>query len=116
MASGRRSWAVLGEMRELGAAAAAEHEAVGTLAVRLGLGRVVSVGDGARGIASAARSAAGARTTPPGEEPVHVSDAGAALALLRAQVRPGDVVLVKASRLAGLERVALGLLEEEVAG
>jgi UDP-N-acetylmuramoyl-tripeptide--D-alanyl-D-alanine ligase len=42
---------------------------------------------------------------------VHVADADAALALLRAQLRPEDVVLVKASRAAGLERVALALAE-----
>jgi UDP-N-acetylmuramoyl-tripeptide--D-alanyl-D-alanine ligase len=46
-----------------------------------------------------------------GEESVHVDDVDAAIALLRDQVRPGDVVLVKASRSAGLERVAAALLE-----
>jgi UDP-N-acetylmuramoyl-tripeptide--D-alanyl-D-alanine ligase len=40
-----------------------------------------------------------------------VADADAALALLRAEVAPGDVVLVKASRAEGLERVADGLLD-----
>jgi UDP-N-acetylmuramoyl-tripeptide--D-alanyl-D-alanine ligase len=111
MSGGRRSWAVLGEMRELGAAAATEHAKVGTLAVRLGLSRVVAVGDGARGISDAARETAVPGTTYLAEEPVFVSDVDAALTLLRAQVRSGDVVLVKASRAAGLERVALGLLE-----
>jgi UDP-N-acetylmuramoyl-tripeptide--D-alanyl-D-alanine ligase len=47
-----------------------------------------------------------------GEESVHVADADEAIALLRAQVGPGDVVLVKASRSIGLERVAEALLEE----
>jgi UDP-N-acetylmuramoyl-tripeptide--D-alanyl-D-alanine ligase len=42
---------------------------------------------------------------------VHVDDADAAIALLREQLRPEDVVLVKASRAAGLERVALALAE-----
>ena len=111
MSKGRRSWAVLGEMRELGAAAATEHAAVGTLAVRLGLSRVLVVGDGARGIYEAARETAGPRTTHLGEEPVLVADVDEALAVLHAQLRPGDVVLVKASRAAGLERVALGLVE-----
>jgi len=106
----RRRWAVLGEMRELGAASDEAHAEVGTLAVRLGIDRVVSVGAGARGISAAAARAAGSSTTYGGEEPVHVADADEALALLRTEVRPGDVVLVKASRLAGLERVAEGLL------
>jgi UDP-N-acetylmuramoyl-tripeptide--D-alanyl-D-alanine ligase len=111
MSVGRRSWAVLGEMRELGAAAATEHAAVGTLAVRLGLSRVVAVGDGARGIHDAAKQTAVPDTTYLGEEPVFVSDVDEALTLLREHVRPGDVVLVKASRAAGLERVAVGLLD-----
>jgi len=41
-----------------------------------------------------------------------VPDVAAALDLLRAELRPHDVVLVKASRSAGLERVAAGLLDE----
>ena len=45
-----------------------------------------------------------------GEESVHVADVDEALAFLADDVRPGDVVLVKASRSAGLERVADTLL------
>ncbi|MFE3230391.1 UDP-N-acetylmuramoyl-tripeptide--D-alanyl-D-alanine ligase, partial [Nocardia sp. NPDC059228] len=51
-----------------------------------------------------------------GDEPVHVSDAQAAVDLLRSELRSGDVVLVKASRSAGLERVAQALLENAVEG
>jgi UDP-N-acetylmuramoyl-tripeptide--D-alanyl-D-alanine ligase len=51
---------------------------------------------------------------------VHVSDTEAAIDLLRSELRPGDVVLVKASRAVGLERIAQALLdcsgEGEVAG
>ncbi len=42
-----------------------------------------------------------------------VGDVDAALALLRAELEPGDVVLVKASRAAGLDRVASALLAED---
>jgi UDP-N-acetylmuramoyl-tripeptide--D-alanyl-D-alanine ligase len=41
-----------------------------------------------------------------------VPDVAAALEILRNELTPGDVVLVKASRSAGLERVAEGLLTE----
>jgi UDP-N-acetylmuramoyl-tripeptide--D-alanyl-D-alanine ligase len=41
-----------------------------------------------------------------------VPDVAAALAVLRSELRPGDVVLVKASRAAGLERVALALADD----
>jgi UDP-N-acetylmuramoyl-tripeptide--D-alanyl-D-alanine ligase len=44
-----------------------------------------------------------------------VDDTDAALRLLRAELKPGDVVLVKASRAAGLERVALALTPDEEA-
>ena len=48
LAGERRTWAVLGEMRELGAATADEHDAIGRLAVRLGVDRLVVVGHAAR--------------------------------------------------------------------
>ena len=106
IAGARRSWAVLGEMRELGAASAAEHEEVGRLARRSGVGRLVLVGEGARPVHEAAL----AEGALDGEESVLVPDVPAALALLDATLRPGDVVLVKASRSSGLEKVAEGLL------
>jgi UDP-N-acetylmuramoyl-tripeptide--D-alanyl-D-alanine ligase len=112
MGRGRRTWAILGEMAELGDQALAEHDAVGRLAVRLNVHKLVAVGG-----REAAWLDMGAKNEGSwGEESVHVSDAQAAVELLREELRPGDVVLVKASRSAGLERVALGLLEGEVAG
>ena len=45
-----------------------------------------------------------------GSESLHVDDVDAAVALLRGELAPGDVVLVKGSRSAGLERVADALL------
>ncbi|MEO7980004.1 MAG: UDP-N-acetylmuramoyl-tripeptide--D-alanyl-D-alanine ligase [Sporichthyaceae bacterium] len=108
MGAGRRSWAVLGEMLELGAASAAEHEAAGRLAVRSGAQRVVAVGDGARPVHTGAL----AEGAVEGEGSVAVPDVGSALALLRAGVRPGDVVLVKASRSSGLEALAEALLAD----
>jgi UDP-N-acetylmuramoyl-tripeptide--D-alanyl-D-alanine ligase len=105
---GGRTWAVLGRMAELGDDSFAEHDAVGRLAVRLNVSRLVSVGD-----REAAWMDMGAKNEGSwGEESVHVSDAGAALELLRGELRPGDVVLVKASRAAGLEQVALRLAED----
>jgi UDP-N-acetylmuramoyl-tripeptide--D-alanyl-D-alanine ligase len=107
MAGGRRSWAVLGVMAELGEAAEAEHEAVGRLAAELGIARVVAVGPGAASIQRGAALEGSAS-----EECVLVPDVDAAVALLREQLRPGDVVLVKASRSSGLERVAAALAED----
>jgi UDP-N-acetylmuramoyl-tripeptide--D-alanyl-D-alanine ligase len=106
MAGARRSWAVLGEMLELGAASPAEHEQVGRLAVRSGVTRLVVVGEGARAVHTGAL----AEGAVEGEGSVVVADVPAALELLAAELSPDDVVLVKASRSCGLEKVAEGLL------
>lgn len=111
---GGRTWAVLGKMAELGDASLAEHDAVGRLAVRLNVSKLVAVGD-----REASWLQLGAYNEGSwGEESVHVSDAQAAVDLLRSELRPGDVVLVKASRSVGLEQVALALLDSgsEVTG
>ncbi|MGW1894816.1 UDP-N-acetylmuramoyl-tripeptide--D-alanyl-D-alanine ligase [Streptomyces sp. NPDC002004] len=106
-ARGGRTWAVLGQMAELGDEALAEHDAVGRLAVRLNVSKLVAVGG-----REAAWLQMGAYNEGSwGEESVHVSDAQAAIDLLRRELRPGDVVLVKASRAVGLERVAMALLD-----
>lgn len=101
IAGRHRCVAVLGPMAELGAASAEEHERVGELAARLGIDHLVVVGEEARLIAVGA--------VREGVEPDRVfrcdTPEEAAAAALRA-ARPGDVVLVKGSRVAGLERVA----------
>lgn len=112
MGTGRRTWAVLGEMAELGDEALAEHDAIGRLAVRLNVSKLVAVGG-----REAAWLDMGAKNEGSwGEESVHVSDAEAAVGLLRGELRAGDVVLVKASRSVGLERVATALLEGNEGG
>ncbi|WP_405612207.1 UDP-N-acetylmuramoyl-tripeptide--D-alanyl-D-alanine ligase [Streptomyces sp. NBC_00076] len=112
MGRGRRTWAVLGKMAELGDEALAEHDAVGRLAVRLNVGKLVAVGG-----REASWLQLGAYNEGSwGEESVHVSDAQAAIDLLRSELRPGDVVLVKASRSVGLESVAQALVETGAEG
>ena len=105
IAGPRRSWAVLGEMKELGEASLSEHDAVGRLAVRLDVDRLVAVGEGARAVHLGA-----AHEGSWGRESMWVPDVAAAVALLRAELEPGDVVLVKGSRAVGLEAVADALL------
>jgi UDP-N-acetylmuramoyl-tripeptide--D-alanyl-D-alanine ligase len=97
-----RTLAVLGLMAEIGPTSEAAHEQVGRRVAEIGVDALVVVGADAAGYARGAR-AAGART-------VHeVADAPAAIDLVSRLVAPGDVVLVKASRVAGLERVAAAL-------
>ena len=102
----RRTWAILGEMRELGDYALDAHDAIGRLAVRLDISRLVCVGQGTKVMHLAA-----ANEGSWGEESVWVSDIDEAMNLLAGELEPGDIVLVKASRSVGLERVAGEILE-----
>jgi UDP-N-acetylmuramoyl-tripeptide--D-alanyl-D-alanine ligase len=102
MTGAGRSWAVLGHMAELGAASVAEHAAIGRHVAELGVDRLVVVGPAAAPLAAGAAGA--------GIEISTVPDPDAAAALLAAELRAGDVVLVKASRSAALERVAAAVL------
>jgi UDP-N-acetylmuramoyl-tripeptide--D-alanyl-D-alanine ligase len=90
-----RSVAVLGEMGELGPDSTAYHREVGEHARVVGIDYLVGVG-------------LPARDYDPDEL---VADPGEAAELLAEQLEPGDVVLVKGSRSAGLEVVAEALLE-----
>ncbi len=92
--STRRTWAVLGPMAELGDASAAAHAEVAATAAELGVDHLVTVGPTEYGRGRA------------------VADVAAALDLLRAELEPGDVVLVKASRAVGLDRLADALVQE----
>jgi UDP-N-acetylmuramoyl-tripeptide--D-alanyl-D-alanine ligase len=115
--SGRRTVAVLGEMRELGADGPAEHAAVGRTAARLGIDVVVTVGEEARAVDDGVRSALEDTTgDTTGDTPTRSQWAGSAeeaLTWLRHNVSGSDLLLVKASRGARLERVADGLLHED---
>ena len=105
----RRSWAVLGEMAELGDAAISEHDRIGRLAVRLDVSRLIVVGTG-RTMSAMHHGAVMEGSW--GSEVAMVADADAALALLRSELRAGDVVLVKASNVAGLGALADALVAE----
>lgn len=97
MGRGRRTWAVLGSMLELGDESTTEHDAIGRLAVRLNVSRLVVVGETARPMASGAQHEGSW-----GDEAVWVPDADAAYELLSTELAAGDVVLFKSSRDAGL--------------
>jgi UDP-N-acetylmuramoyl-tripeptide--D-alanyl-D-alanine ligase len=100
----RRTWAVLGEMLELGDTSQREHDAMGRYLVRLDISRLVAVGPGTRPLHLGA-----VMEGSWGEESAWVPDAEAALALLRAELAPGDVVLVKGSNATGLHALAEAL-------
>jgi UDP-N-acetylmuramoyl-tripeptide--D-alanyl-D-alanine ligase len=105
----QRSWAILGEMAELGEDSITEHDRVGRLAVRLDISRLVVVGTG-RSMGAMHHGAVMEGSW--GSESTMVADGDEALALLRAELEPGDVVLVKASNSAGLGAIADRLINE----
>jgi UDP-N-acetylmuramoyl-tripeptide--D-alanyl-D-alanine ligase len=108
MARGGRAFAVLGPMAELGDQAEQLHEQAGRQAARAGLAGLIVVGEQAAPILAGARKAG-----PPGPgELLQVPDAAAAAEAVGQRVTAGDVVLVKASRAANLQLVALALTGE----
>jgi UDP-N-acetylmuramoyl-tripeptide--D-alanyl-D-alanine ligase len=109
--TGGRSFAVFGHMAELGDETQRQHEELGQLAARRGVDRLIAVGDDAHAIERAAALEGSWDGTAR-----WVSDVDAAIALLRAELRSGDVVLVKASRAASLERVALAIADDTESG
>jgi UDP-N-acetylmuramoyl-tripeptide--D-alanyl-D-alanine ligase len=93
----RRRVAILGDMAELGRTAPMYHQQVGEAAVELGVDELLAVGQLARGYLEGG---------VPGRWAANVHDA---LRELDDVVRPGDAVLVKASRAMGLEVIAAAL-------
>jgi UDP-N-acetylmuramoyl-tripeptide--D-alanyl-D-alanine ligase len=104
MAAGRRAYAVLGRMAELGERSREFHEQAGVIAARTGVTGLIAVGDEAAPMLAGAKAVAGYSG-----ELIAVPDGPAALAALGDRLQPGDVVLVKASRAAGLQTIALDL-------
>ena len=99
--AGRRV-AVLGDMAELGQHSLLAHAEVGQFAAEAGVNELVAVGKWARETAAAARNA--------GLQNVQeFADVPAAIPAVKELVRPGDLVLLKASRATGLERLGEAL-------
>lgn len=97
-----RTWALVGDMLELGDGAAEEHRRIGALAARLGITDLLAVGE------YAADVVAGATEANVGTRAAVVPDKFA-MTTAAAPLGPSDVVLVKASRGLALETVAADL-------
>ncbi|WP_437687705.1 UDP-N-acetylmuramoyl-tripeptide--D-alanyl-D-alanine ligase [Sorangium sp. So ce176] len=100
-ALGKRLVLLLGEMRELGALAAAEHDALGAQVGAARPAALIAVGGEASRIARAAEAA--------GVPAWFAGDAGAAAARAIEVVERGDLVLVKGSRGIRMERIVEAL-------
>jgi len=93
--------AVLGDMKELGALSSEAHRRAGHLAAGRRLDLLVAFGPLAHDLAAAAREG--------GMRVVHTTDLEEVLTILRRDVRPGAVVLVKGSRAMAMERITSAL-------
>jgi len=102
---GRRV-AVLGDMAELGAHSTAAHAEVGRRAAELKLGQLFAVGKMAAVTAQAARDAGLIRV-------LEFAEVETAMNVVKSFLKPGDVVLLKASRASRLERMAEMLKAEK---
>jgi UDP-N-acetylmuramoyl-tripeptide--D-alanyl-D-alanine ligase len=98
-AAGRRTVAVLGAMAELGPGSPGYHREVGEAVAELGVSELIAVGPAAHAYAETANGVTATAVETPED----------AVARLRELLQPGDVVLVKGSRSAGLEAVAANL-------
>lgn len=98
---GRRV-AVLGEMGELGSHSESAHAEVGRRAAELGVGQLIAVGKMAGVMAQAARDAGLNRV-------IELAEVEAAVPALKSFLKPGDTVLLKASRASRLERITQAL-------
>lgn len=105
--AGRRTVAILGDMSELGADAPSYHRHVGGLVAGMGIDCLIAIGKQAGAYVDGAASAAAGS----GRELHHFADRREALSAAPSLVRPGDAVLVKASRFMELEELS-GLLAE----
>ena len=100
-----RTWAVLGAMLELGDASVEEHDRIGRLVVRMNISKLIAVGDETKPTYNAAHLEGSW-----GNEATWVKTPEEAEQILRAEVRPGDIVLFKSSNGA-----KLGILGYQVA-
>jgi len=94
-----RRVAVLGDMAELGKHSEAAHEEIGRRAAEMGVAQLFAVGQMASVVARGARGAGLHRV-------LEFADVATAAAAVKSFVKRGDVLLLKASRAARLERIA----------
>ncbi len=104
---GKRKWAVLGDMKELGPLAPEWHREVGELAAAMGVTGLITLGQLGHYIAEGGRGASSLE---------YVSEAASneeAAGLLKQRVSAGDVVLVKGSRAMEMEHIVSALMEPD---
>lgn len=109
--TGRRTWAVLGPMLELGTSHAKEHILLGEVVVRLNIDQLIVVGSEARALYTGAVNEGSW-----GDEVDHVLSNDEAFDLLVQRVEPGDIIFVKGSNGTRLWELADQLTTVDLVG
>lgn len=106
-ADGKNKYAVLGDMLELGRLSQIKHEEVGRAAVKNKIDKLIAVGERARDIAR------GALASGMKEDDIFHFDATAeAGKFIQERIKPGDIILVKGSQGARLEKIVKEIMAE----
>ncbi|HXY54029.1 MAG TPA: UDP-N-acetylmuramoyl-tripeptide--D-alanyl-D-alanine ligase [Nitrospirota bacterium] len=100
LTAGKSSVAVLGDMLELGEAAADAHREVGRIAARLGIDVLITLGTLAKCINEGALEAG-----MPQDRVISAGSHGEAAAMLKERSKNGDAVLIKGSRAMKMEKI-----------
>ncbi|MBI4426365.1 MAG: UDP-N-acetylmuramoyl-tripeptide--D-alanyl-D-alanine ligase [Candidatus Kerfeldbacteria bacterium] len=102
-----RRWAVLGDMAELGTAAEPAHRAIGQVVVDEQIDELVVIGQyGQASVAEALAQGLHREHTHTFSKPEETAE------FLREHVQPGDVLLIKGSQAARMEKVTKALLAD----
>lgn len=105
--SSSKKYAVLGDMKELGSFSETSHREVGKTVFKHGIDYLFAVGELARDYARGAREAGMSE-----DRIFNFSDAPSAGRFLQQRIKSGDVILVKGSQDARMERVVKEIMAE----
>ncbi len=106
---GNKKWGAFGDMLELGRYTEKGHEEVGKALVSKGINKLVTVGERAWSIGKGAEDA-GMRK----EDIFHFSDLGEAGRFIQGRIEKGDLIFVKGSQGARMEKIVKELMADPI--
>ncbi|HMB66294.1 MAG TPA: cyanophycin synthetase, partial [Patescibacteria group bacterium] len=109
IAPGKRKWAVLGDMLELGVYTEEGHREVGKAMVDSGFNKLVTVGERAWNIAQAARDQGMKKG-----DVFHFSDNREAGKFVQSRIEQGDLIFIKGSQGARMEKIVKELMADPI--
>lgn len=104
---GKNKYAVLGDMLELGKLSQVKHEEVGRAVIKNKIDKLIAVGERARDIARGALSAGMTE-----DDVFHFDTTEEAGKFIQKRIKPGDIILVKGSQGARMEKIVKEIMAE----